>query len=256
MEVRCKQKISVLTLPRSAAEARNAYTVLWFVRIMAQVNLFYVRCDARLRNLFFLHVFGRICIVPKTCRVKPNVSNWSHWVEQVYLGYNHNKFQPRWLIPSLGGILCLHLSPTSVHNLRNFLRRLSFMYIFALYSTNNCTNKNGYQTRRFLGETLVYICRAGPPVWLAEKTCTVTTNRDTHSTFIVHRIKNPEFLSLLGFDKSQHQDNYRFTLELSELELKNYKTWPNVLNISHSVLYHLKWQVFLQVTSLVPKDKA
>ena len=67
---------------------------------------------------------------------KTNFSIWPHSEEQVYLGYNHNKSQHRVRIACLSsrggrvwkGIFCLLLSPTSVHNLRNFLRKPSFVY--------------------------------------------------------------------------------------------------------------------------------
>ena len=50
---RCKQKVPFPTLPRSATEARNAYTVLWFVMMLCIVicpSKPVLRCDARLRK--------------------------------------------------------------------------------------------------------------------------------------------------------------------------------------------------------------
>ena len=57
---------------------------------------------------------------------------WRHSVEKVYVGYNQNKSQQRRCILNLNRriIFCLHLSPTSLHNLRNFVRHKSFLYIF------------------------------------------------------------------------------------------------------------------------------
>ena len=62
---------------------------------------------------------------------KTNFSISLHSVEKVYLGHNHNKCLQSLRMAGLskgGGaniIFCLHASPTSVHNLRNYLRKLS-----------------------------------------------------------------------------------------------------------------------------------
>ena len=72
----------------------------------------------------------------KDSLVRINFAIWSHSVEQVYLGCNHNKSQKFERITCLSsregrvgkGIFCLHLISTFVHNLRNFVRNLSLLY--------------------------------------------------------------------------------------------------------------------------------
>ena len=55
-------------------------------------------------------------------------------------------------------ILCLHLSPTAIHNLRHFLRGLSYLY-YSWLGWNLCFEQ--YSRADFgLG---VYICRHSPP---------------------------------------------------------------------------------------------
>ena len=67
-------------------------------------------------------------------KVRINFSIWSPSVEQVYLGYNHNKSQQSWCMTCLyskeGGrkeIFCLNVSPVSV---RNFLEKCIVAVVF------------------------------------------------------------------------------------------------------------------------------
>ena len=75
--------------------------------------------------------------------VKTNFSISRHSGEQVFLDYNHNNSPPSQRMTFLNrkrgkvriGIFRLHLSPTSVHNLRIFLSKLSFVY-YSCTATN------------------------------------------------------------------------------------------------------------------------
>ena len=65
---RCKLKVPFLPLPRSATEARNAYTVLWLVKITVQVNLFYaVTPKIRLSYMSLVYIIlgtGSVYLAP------------------------------------------------------------------------------------------------------------------------------------------------------------------------------------------------
>ena len=59
-----------------------------------------------------------------------------HCTKQVFLGYNHKNIKPSRNNRRGGGrkgIFCLHLSQMSVHLLRIFLRRESFVHVFGNY---------------------------------------------------------------------------------------------------------------------------
>ena len=65
--------------------------------------------------------------------------------------------KPRWW--GRKGIFCLHSSPTSVHNLRNFLRLGSLVHTFVLAGVRKAI---GY---RSVGTTAGTIATAGAAVW-------------------------------------------------------------------------------------------
>ena len=81
---------------------------------------------------------NRTCVCSLSQRQvgRNNFSIWRHCVDQVYLGYNHNNLNTvyafRVSVAEVGRmrklIFCLHLSPTSEHNLRDFLRNVSYVW--------------------------------------------------------------------------------------------------------------------------------
>ena len=101
---------------------------------LGKVNTYYIMVN----KLYFQELFqcqGSMiiphshCIVEtKDTLVRIHFSFWSYCVQQVYLCFNHKKYLQFWRIPCLGtrgergvlkGIFCLHLTPASVHYLRN-----------------------------------------------------------------------------------------------------------------------------------------